>query len=105
VTSQPDGRLLLLEHGRSHYAWMNKILDNGEAAHMEKWCVLSQHCASLCVLTNTLVVRVMRRGCAWNRPIDELLEDEGLEIESVRRYHFGTTYMIVARPGRRKPKT
>jgi methyltransferase OMS1 len=45
VTSQPGGRLLLLEHGRSHYAWMNKILDNGEAAHMEKWCVLSQRCA------------------------------------------------------------
>lgn len=42
------------------------------------------------------------RGCAWNRPIDELLEEEGVQVDSVRRYHFGTTYMVVARPGRRK---
>jgi hypothetical protein len=34
---KPDGRILLLEHGRSHYGWLNRLLDEGESQHHERW--------------------------------------------------------------------
>ncbi|KAJ3088372.1 Methyltransferase-like protein 7B [Quaeritorhiza haematococci] len=69
-----DGRILLLEHGRSYWSWMNEILDKGSMQHRMKW------------------------GCWWNRDIEGMLKESGLEIESIHRYHFGTTYQIIAKP-------
>ena len=68
---KPDGRILLLEHGKSNYAFMNKLLDKGEIEHEKKW------------------------HCKWNRPIDELVHTAGLEIERMSRFHFGTTFLLV----------
>lgn len=71
---RPGGRLLLLEHGRSSWGFVNGILDSHAAQHYGKW------------------------GCQWNREIEALVQQAGLEIETLRRWHFGTTYLIVARP-------
>lgn len=68
------GRILLLEHGRSSYSWLSTVLDKFADAHAQKW------------------------GCHWNRDILALVEQAGLEVETVRRFHFGTTYYIVAKP-------
>ncbi|KAI9366629.1 hypothetical protein BD770DRAFT_311392 [Pilaira anomala] len=73
-----ESRVLLLEHGRSHYDWLNRLLDTNLDKHVKQW------------------------GCWWNRDIMGLFEDERvkdkLEIEKVSRYHFGTTCYIIAKP-------
>ncbi|KAI9351172.1 S-adenosyl-L-methionine-dependent methyltransferase [Zopfochytrium polystomum] len=83
-----DGRILLLEHGRSRpgesfvrravrSSWLvgqlNVVLDKTAPDHARQW------------------------GCWWNRDIEELVERAGLEVVSARRYHFGTTVLIEAR--------
>ena len=71
---RPDGQILLLEHGKSDYDWLNRILDNGAMRHAENF------------------------GCWWNRDIQKIVQDAGLEIVTLKRYHFGTTYYIIAKP-------
>ncbi|KAJ3413967.1 hypothetical protein HDV05_007256 [Chytridiales sp. JEL 0842] len=70
------GRILLLEHGRSYYDWLNEALDKTASSHAKAW------------------------GCWWNRDIEKLVRDAGLEVLEMKRFHFGTTYEIVARRGR-----
>jgi len=71
------GEILLLEHGRSHYEWLNAILDKNSHRHTARW------------------------GCVWNRDIGKMVQEAGLEVTSMTRWHFGTTYMIHAKPGKR----
>ena len=71
---RPNGKILLLEHGRSTWAMINRVLDSNADAHACKW------------------------GCHWNRDMSALVRDAGLEIDSISRWHFGTTYLIVAKP-------
>ncbi|GLI64441.1 hypothetical protein VaNZ11_007711 [Volvox africanus] len=68
------GKILLLEHGRSHYEWLNSKLDSSAAEHQRKW------------------------GCMWNKDILELIRQAGLQVDKVTRWHFGTSYYIIARP-------
>lgn len=70
---RPGGKILLLEHGRSHYEWLNKILDEHAYKHAKRW------------------------GCWWNRDIDSILEEAGLELEYSTRWHFGTTHYVIAK--------
>lgn len=70
---KPGGRILLLEHGRGTWDWVNGVLDAGEERHCARW------------------------GCQWNRPILELVAAAGLEVESVSRWHFGTTCLVTCR--------
>lgn len=74
ITDPTKGRILLLEHGRSYYGWVNKILDNLAAAHAN------------------------RHGCWWNRDIGRIVEESGLEVVEVKRYHLGTTWRVILRP-------
>lgn len=80
---RPGGRLLLIEHGQGSFEWINRVIDGGAQRHADHW------------------------GCVWNRDILALLrraqeEEEGLlEVVSVSRWHFGTTYVIEAR---RRPR-
>lgn len=71
---RPDGRILLIEHGRSDYEWLNRLLDDGLEAHRAKW------------------------GCDWAKDIDKIVEEAGLEVLQRQRWHFGTTYVYVAKP-------
>jgi SAM-dependent methyltransferase len=75
--TKDGGEILLIEHGRGHYDWLNNILDRNSHRHTARW------------------------GCIWNRDIEGIVREAGLEVKSMSRWHFGTTYVIVAAPGRR----
>lgn len=72
--SNPNARILLLEHGRSYTRWLNNILDNSAQKHAEI------------------------HGCWYNREIADLVEEaarrSGLVVKRERRHHFGTTYVF-----------
>jgi hypothetical protein len=68
------GRIFLLEHGRSDWVWLSNILDRYASAHASQW------------------------GCYWNRDIEKIVRDAGLTIVVTKRFHFGTTYFIIATP-------
>ena len=74
LTRHEGGQILLLEHGRSHYAWLNRILDTTAPAHADK------------------------HGCWWNKDIGQIVKDSGLEVVKIKRYHLGTTWWIELRP-------
>ena len=69
---KPGGKILLLEYGRSYYKWLNDILDDNAGRHASQW------------------------GCVWNKDILQLVVDAGLTLQSNRRFHFGTSYFMVA---------
>ena len=76
--SNPDARILLLEHGRSYTDWLNRILDGAAKRHAEL------------------------HGCWFNRDIGELVTEAakgaGLEVVRERRRHLGTTWVFELRP-------
>lgn len=65
---QEEGRILLLEHGRGHYWWINYVLDGLAKEHADRF------------------------GCWWNRDIGKIVKDSGLKVVELKRYHFGTTW-------------
>eukprot|EP00741_Cyanophora_paradoxa_P022445 tig00021489_g21671.t1 len=68
------GEVLLLEHGRSSWDLFNRyVLDPGLHRHVKKY------------------------GCYWNRDIETLVRESGLEVVSVEKRHLGTTVAVVAR--------
>ncbi|RKO89184.1 S-adenosyl-L-methionine-dependent methyltransferase [Blyttiomyces helicus] len=69
-----DGRVLLLQHGRGRWDWLNRALDLSAEDHAKTW------------------------GCWWNRDVEGIVKEAGLEVVEMRRHHFGTTFEIVARP-------
>jgi methyltransferase OMS1 len=71
---EPDGRILLLEHGRGTWGWINNILDNLAPQHAQHY------------------------GCWWNKDIGKIVEESGLEIVKIKRKHFGTTWWVELRP-------
>lgn len=74
ITEPREGRILLLEHGRSYYEWLNRVLDGLAPAHAN------------------------RHGCWWNRDIGEIVRASGLEVVEVKRWHLGTTWRVILRP-------
>jgi methyltransferase OMS1 len=72
---KPDGKILLLEHGRSK-AWhgLSEYLDKHAERHAKNW------------------------GCVWNRDLDAILDEAGLKLNKKSTWHFGTTYYVVACP-------
>ncbi|KAK6379328.1 hypothetical protein LTS17_006246 [Exophiala oligosperma] len=79
--SDRGGKILLLEHGRSYYGFVNRFLDNNAKLHAHRY------------------------GCWNNKDIDQVIRDSGLIVESKRRYHLGTTYEYVLRPNPRQKST
>jgi len=78
---RPGGRILLLEHGKSHYDWLNVILTKSAPGHAARY------------------------GCWWNRDIGKICEASGLEIVEIRRpwWFLGTTWWVeLRRPGGRQ---
>ena len=74
---KPDGKILLLEHGRSKsYLGLSGYLDKHAERHAKNW------------------------GCVWNRDLDQIVEDAGMKLEKLDHWHFGTTYYMVCRPSK-----
>ncbi len=72
---KPDGKILLLEHGRSKtFEGLTNYLDKNAERHASNW------------------------GCVWNRDLDQIIADAGLVVEKLDTWHFGTTYYVVATP-------
>lgn len=71
-----SGRILLLEHGRSHYIWVNWVLDRTAGQH------------------------AIKHGCWWNRDIGRIVEESGLVVAKVERKHLGTTWVLELRRDR-----
>jgi methyltransferase OMS1 len=72
---EEDGRILLLEHGRGNLEWLNKVLDNFSEAHAKEF------------------------GCWWNRDLEKIVSDSGLDIVDMHSiwWHGGTTWWIELR--------
>eukprot|EP00300_Choanocystis_sp_HF-7_P010988 c17249_g1_i2.p1 GENE.c17249_g1_i2~~c17249_g1_i2.p1 ORF type:complete len:138 (-),score=29.64 c17249_g1_i2:31-444(-) len=71
---KPGGKVLLLEHGVGNMEWLNNYLHKHAVSHATRW------------------------GCWWDRDILALCNEAGLEVLDYQRKHFGTTYLIIARP-------
>lgn len=78
---EEEGRILLLEHGRGKWEWLNRVLDNGAEEHARKF------------------------GCWWNRDFEGVLRECGLKVVRVERpkwWHGGTTWVIELKKERGK---
>mmetsp|Transcript_1067 Transcript_1067/g.3315 ORF Transcript_1067/g.3315 Transcript_1067/m.3315 type:complete len:260 (+) Transcript_1067:183-962(+) len=73
---KPDGLLLLLEHGESHYRWLSKLQARGAKKHYDKW------------------------GCVYNKNILELVRQSQADIVATSQWHLGTTIIVVAKPNK-----
>jgi ubiquinone/menaquinone biosynthesis C-methylase UbiE len=71
---RPDGRILLLEHGRSTSGWLGWLQDKTAAAH----------------------ARAL--GCVWNREPHELVREAGLRVYGARRTLFGVIHVLQTQP-------
>jgi ubiquinone/menaquinone biosynthesis C-methylase UbiE len=72
---RPDGRILLLEHGRSSVGLLARFQDWRAEAHYEK------------------------HGCRWDQEPLEVVADAGLRIREHRTSLLGVLTAIEARPG------
>lgn len=70
---KPGGRIVLLEHGRSTWNFINNHLDFRSEKRMKTW------------------------ACRWNLDIGELIDEAGLDITYEKRVHFGTTWLLVCK--------
>lgn len=66
-----NGRIVLLEHGRSTYKSLNETMDKKAEQRVKEW------------------------GCRWNLDIEEIVRSSGLEVIESNRYHFGSTYFYI----------
>lgn len=71
---QPNGRILLLEHGRSDRGWIGRWQDRRADARAEPF------------------------GCRWNREPLDLVTQAGLRVIWNRRTFLGVFHLIEARP-------
>jgi methyltransferase OMS1 len=74
ASTNESGQILLLEHGKSHYDWLNDLLDKTAPAHADE------------------------HGCWWNKDIGKIVEESGLEVVNIQRYNFGTTWWLELKP-------
>jgi ubiquinone/menaquinone biosynthesis C-methylase UbiE len=73
---KPDGRILLLEHGRSNWEWVGRYQD--------------RHVADM----------LKQAGCHWNREPQELVKEAGLKILDAQRTMLGVLHTIEASPAK-----
>jgi methyltransferase OMS1 len=76
AATNENGQILLLEHGKSHYEWLNGLLDKTAPAHADE------------------------HGCWWNKDIGKIVDESGLEVVDIKRYNFGTTWWLELKPRR-----
>ncbi len=73
---KPDGRILLIEHGRSNWEWLGKYQDK----HLHQ--------------------QIEMGGCRWNQEPQELVKDAGIQIVHANRSLFGVFHTITASPAK-----
>ena len=71
---KPDGKILLMEHGRSSTGWIARWQDRREHQHAKQV------------------------GCHWNREPLEIATEAGLDVMRTQRHFFGILHEIVAHP-------
>lgn len=71
---RPEGRILLLEHGRSDREWLGRLQDRRTDRHAKQL------------------------GCHWNREPQELAREAGLRILNAQRFFYGIFHVVVAMP-------
>lgn len=77
---EEEGRILLLEHGRGRWGWLNDLLDKSAEKHAKEF------------------------GCWWNRDMKDIVNQSGLEVVKIQTpkwWHGGTTWWIELK----KPKS
>jgi len=72
---QPEGKVLLIEHGRSDREWLGRWQDR----HAEQFA--------------------KPLGCHWNREPLEMVRKAGLKINAAQRFLFGVFHQIEAERG------
>lgn len=72
---QPDGMILLLEHGHSNWQWLARLQDRNEYKHYEE-----------------------HAGCRWNQDPLDLVQSVGLKILKSKRSILGMFHSIEATP-------
>jgi len=72
---KPNGKLFLMEHGQSYYEIINRTLRAGRDDHRADW------------------------GCDWSKDIEAIVDACDGQIKSMKRWHFGTTYIITIEKG------
>jgi ubiquinone/menaquinone biosynthesis C-methylase UbiE len=75
---KPDGKILLIEHGRSTLKWVGKYQDN----HVYQ--------------------QVEQGGCRWNQEPQELVKEAGLNILHADRTLLGIFHTIIVSPAKAK---
>lgn len=73
---RPDGRILLVEHGRSQWEWLGRYQDR-KVAQM-----------------------IARAGCHWNQEPQTLVQEAGMSILSAERSLLGVFHAIDASPAK-----
>ena len=71
---RPDGKILLLEHGRSDREWLGRWQDRRADRHAKQF------------------------GCHWNRESLNLVREAGLKVNQAQRVFFGIFHRIEAEP-------
>lgn len=74
---KPDGRILLLEHGRSSNRFLGWVQDKRADSHVRQF------------------------GCRWNRHPVELAREAGLDLAATRTHFFDIFAVMEARPAAR----
>eukprot|EP01097_Dermamoeba_algensis_P003754 TRINITY_DN2565_c0_g1_i1.p1 TRINITY_DN2565_c0_g1~~TRINITY_DN2565_c0_g1_i1.p1 ORF type:complete len:259 (-),score=69.04 TRINITY_DN2565_c0_g1_i1:196-972(-) len=69
-----DGKILLLEHGRSEYSLLSDYLDRKAYSHKEKW------------------------GCWWNRDMKKIMKESSLQINQLDEKQFKSCFYVIAQP-------
>jgi len=73
---KPDGKILLIEHGRSTWEWVGKYQDN----HVHQ--------------------QIEQGGCRWNQEPQELVKKAGLNILQAQRTLLGIFHTMIVSPAK-----
>jgi ubiquinone/menaquinone biosynthesis C-methylase UbiE len=72
---QPDGLILLLEHGHSNFPWLARFQDRHEYQHYQE-----------------------HAGCRWNQDSLDLVQSAGIRVLNSKRSILGMFHSIEAAP-------
>lgn len=75
---KPNGKILLMEHGRSTWEWVGRYQDN----HVHQ--------------------QIEQGGCRWNQEPQELVKEAGLEIVQADRTLLGIFHTMIVSPAKDK---